>query len=413
MTGWPDIGIATGKFLLPAGTGTLSAWPVVACDQFTSQPQYWDHVEAIVGARPSSLHLVLPEAFLDDHTTREKAILETMREYLKRGIINQATDGMVLTARTTPSGTRLGLVLCVDLEQYDYGSGSASLVRATEGTVESRIPPRLRIRREAPIELSHIMVLADDPGKSIIEPVYALRSGLRLLYDLDLMQGGGHLSGWAVEDNALISAIVNAIRALKSNQPEGAPLLAVGDGNHSLAAALAHYLQVKASLPGTETADHPARYAMAELTNLQDAALRFEPIHRILYNTDCATVLRLLQDFGAAETKGQPDITLLSAERDIPLALTRPLHLLAVGTVQKILDGWTNENAVTVDYIHGEGPLRELVSLNKAVGIVLPAMNKSLLFPAVAAFGPLPRKTFSMGEAHEKRYYMEARRITQ
>jgi hypothetical protein len=411
MVEWPDAGIATGKFLLPEGKNVPSSWPVVACDQFTSQPQYWERAEEIIGDCPSTLHLILPEAFLNNSMLRAAEIHANMRDYLARGIIRQAVDGMVLTARTTASGTRLGLVLCLDLEQYDYTVGSTSLIRATEGTVESRIPPRLSIRQDALLELSHIMVLADDVDKTVIEPVFSLRSQLRMLYDVELMQGGGHLSGWAVEEEGLLSGVYHALRSLQDKKSAKSPLLAVGDGNHSLAAARAHWLKIRSSLQGKDIRNHPARFAMAELTNLQDEALRFEPIHRILYNTEADAVLQMLRGAGAVDNSDAPDVTVVTREGDFPFMLTRSLHLLAVGTIQQILDGWITKSVAAIDYIHGENALRELVAQRGAVGIILPSMDKSLLFPAVTAFGPLPRKTFSMGDAHEKRYYMEARKI--
>ena len=272
----------------------------------------------------------------------------------------------------------------------------------------ARIPPRQKVRRGAKLELSHVLLLCDDVNRTIIEPVYARREQLRKVYDTDLMLNGGHIQGWAVEDEETLSQIAQAILNLKAALPENGILFAVGDGNHSLATAKAHWEEVKQGLSEAERADHPARFAMVELNNIYDDALIFEPIHRVLFNVAGEDVLNMLGDAGLIAEKEKPDLTLVTKAGERSFRITKPLHSLPVGTVQQLLD---RQPGLNLDYVHGDGAVRELVQKENAVGILLPPMDKSLLFPAVAKNGPLPRKTFSMGEANEKRYYMEARKI--
>ncbi len=411
MRDWQTVCVSPGEFLLPKSDADMSAWAVVACDQFTAQPEYWEKQETLRAGQPSALDLVLPEAYLSEADARVPKILASMRNYLENGVLAPAVGGMVLTARTTQSGTRLGLLLCADLEEYDFTSGSKSLIRATEGTILSRIPPRLRVREQAPLELSHVLLLCDDPGATVIEPLYAARDGLRPLYDIALAQGGGRLQGWAVEDEKLLCGVYDALFALREALPDGGILLAVGDGNHSLATAKAHWENVKKELPPWE--EHPARYAMCELCNLHDKALVFEPIHRAVFGASGDDVLRALLCAGAKKAQGAvADVTICTRDGQIALTLDKPEGALAVGALQDILDEFMiTRPGVSVDYIHGMDALEEVVEKQSAVGLALPAMDKALLFPAVTARGALPRKTFSMGEAREKRYYVEARVI--
>ncbi len=408
MDTWKGLSLRQGAFLLPGEGADFRKWSVVACDQYTAQPDKWEQADRIVGDAPSALRLIIPEAFLEESERRVPAVQETMRRYLAEGTLREAVDGMVLLARTTQSGTRLGLVLTVDLEDYDFSADSCSPVRPTEGTILSRIPPRQKVRRGASVELSHVLLLCDDPGRTVIEPVFARRSDLRPLYDTVLMLDGGRVQGWAIEDEKTLSRIRDAIAALRQNTPEGGILFAVGDGNHSLATARAHWLEVKKNLPEREQADHPARYAMVELNNIYDSALIFEPIHRVLFGVTGEETLGMLQEAGLAEEREHPDLTLVTEKGDRSFRITRPMHDLPVGTVQQLLD---LQKELNLDYVHGEDAVRQIVRQEKAVGILLPPMDKSMLFPAVKNGGPLPRKTFSMGEANEKRYYMEARKI--
>ncbi len=408
MDSFKGLCVKPGVFYLPDEKENMQAWAVVACDQYSAQPEKWRQAEEAVGDAPSALRLIIPEAFLEESDVRAPLAQTTMADYLYRGVLKEAVRGMVLVQRDTQSGSRLGLVLTVDLEAYDYSPDSRSEIRPTEGTIVSRIPPRQKVRRGAELELSHVLLLCDDPGRTIIEPVYAKRSRLRKLYDTDLMLDGGHITGWAVEDDETLSQVERAIRALKESLPENGILFAVGDGNHSLATAKAHWEEVKKTLPEDEKKRHPARYAMVELNNIYDDALIFEPIHRVVFDTTGEAVLSMLKDAGLEPTETTPDLTLVTPAGDQSMKITRPLHSLPVGTVQKLLD---RQEGLKLDYVHGEDAVRALVAKGSAVGILLPPMDKSLLFPAVAKNGPLPRKTFSMGEANEKRYYMEARRI--
>ena len=397
--------VQCGAFLLPAAEN-MNKWPVVACDQYTAEPAYWDKAYEIVGDAPSALQLILPEAFLHEDGGRIEKIHQTMEQYIAQNVFARCVSGMVLLERVTESGARIGVVTAVDLEEYDYTRGAKPQIRPTEGTVTERIPPRLKVRQGAAVELSHVLLLIDDPQRSVIEPIYAMRDQLPMVYDVELMQGGGHVRGWAIEEGKLTNQLQEKLMQLKETLTENSPLIAVGDGNHSLATARAHWLNVRENLTEEERKVHPARYAMAELENLHCDALIFEPIHRLVFDKTAEEVLGMLP--GARIADGKYDALIVSADRDIPVVFEKPLHPLPVGTVQMNLD---QHKDVAIDYIHGENSVRELVTAGRGTGILLPAMDKSLLFPAVAQGGVLPRKTFSMGEAHEKRYYMEARKI--
>ena len=397
-----------GIFLLPRAGVNMEKWAVVACDQYTAQKDKWEQADAFVGDAPSALRLIIPEAYLDESDVRVPKVQTAMEQYLNDGVLTEAVRGMVLLERTTQSGPRLGLVMTVDLEAYDFAKGAASLIRPTEGTIVSRIPPRQKVRRGAKLELAHVLLLCDDGLRTVIEPVYAKRDALRPLYDTPLMLNGGHARGWAVEDEETLSQIANALRALQAKLPEGGILLAVGDGNHSLATAKAHWLEVKETLTETERETHPARFAMVELNNIYDKALIFEPIHRVIFGKTEDEVLALLKDADLTPADENPDLMLVTPQGEQGFHIGRPLHALPVGTVQQLLDKAADLN---LDYVHGDDAVREIVKKETAVGILLPPMPKEMLFPAVAKDGPLPRKTFSVGEAIEKRSYMEARKI--
>lgn len=400
--------VKPGTFYLPAPQADMKAWAVVACDQYTAQPEKWEQADRMVGESPSALRLIIPEAYLEESDQRVPQVQSAMEKYLADGTLVPAVTGMVLLERETQSGKRLGLVMTVDLEAYDFSAGSASLIRPTEGTIVARIPPRQKVRRGARLELSHVLLLCDDPMRTVIEPVYAQRNALHLLYDTDLMLDGGHARGWAVEREADLMQVAAAIEGLQARLPSGGILLAVGDGNHSLATAKAHWLEVKQTLPESAWADHPARFAMVELNNIYDDALVFEPIHRVLFDRTGDDVLAMLKEADLQPAQENPDVVLVTPEGETAFRIGRPLHSLPVGTVQQLLD---RHAGLRLDYVHGDDAVRQIVKKEKAVGILLPPMDKALLFPAVAKNGPLPRKTFSMGEANEKRYYMEARKI--
>ena len=397
-----------GAFLLPRDGTDQKKYAVIACDQYTSEKEKWEAADAFVGGAPSALRMILPECYLKEAASRVPGIQRTMREYLTRGVLTQKVrDGFVLTERVTPSGVRPGLVLLIDLEAYDYSPDSASPIRPTEGTIVDRIPPRLNVRRGAEIELSHVMMLLDDPGDTVIGPIRAEREGLPLLYDTDLMMDGGHLTGRAVEGEARLK-VQAALDRLFNDKKPGDILFAVGDGNHSLATAKAYWEELKASLPGEERKNHPARWASAELVNIYCPALTFEPIHRVLFHTDRDRVLSCLAAASPVPCDKDPDVIVVSGGRDTPLRFKNPLHPLPVGTVQAALD---RAGGFETDYVHGEEAARALARQPGTVSLLVPPIEKAGFFDAVRP-GPLPRKTFSMGEANEKRFYMEARRIT-
>lgn len=413
-----DLFIRTGELLLPSAGVDPTAWACVACDQYTSQPQYWREAAALVGDRPSALQLILPEAMLDEAGTRIPDIHRAMRDALAQGTLTPGVkDGFILTERATDAGKRLGIVALMDLDGYDYRAGSQTLVRATEGTIVERIPPRVAVRRGAALELSHVLLLMDDPLMRVVEPLYARRDRLTLLYDFPLMMGGGHLRGYAVTDPADVEGVFAALRALKERQSDGL-LFAVGDGNHSLAAAKAFWEEIRPSLSPAGQADHPARLAMVELENIHDGALVFEPIHRVLCGADGDVLLAEMAAYArrkgwtlATSDGGQP-IRVAFGGKAAVLSVGGSPFPLAVGTLQAFLDDWLPDHpGASLDYVHGDDTALSLADAPDTVAFLLPALDKAELFPLVARLGALPRKTFSMGEAHEKRYYMEARRL--
>ena len=402
--------LRTAEILLPRHGLEYMKWAVVACDQFTAQPDYWTSVEALVGDAPSALRLTLPELWLNEREARVPEIHAAMRRYLDDGLLMTAVrDGFVLVERETSAGVRPGLIVALDLEEYDYSSGSTSLIRATEGTVIERVPPRAAIRAGAPVELPHVMMLIDDSMEMVIEPMYARRNAFRKLYDFDLMEGGGHIRGWAVEGPS-VQPVFDAINAL--NARADGLLYAVGDGNHSLAAARQCWLEIREGLSGAERENHPARFALVELVNLNCPALVFEPIHRLLTGVDPADVIAKFRAALAADgaDAGEGD-DLVAFDAVNTWRFRSEQHPLR--RLQAFLDGYlTTHPGAAIDYIHGDEALRGLVAGRKdAMGFMPRAFDKAELFDAIRRWGVLPRKTFSMGEARDKRYYLEARRI--
>lgn len=388
----------------------MSKWSVVACDQFTGEPEYWDKTKEIVGGDVSTLNLILPEVYLEDDDVDGKIaeVNKNIDKYLADGVFKELKNAMVYVRRTQSDGKlREGIVGAVDLEKYDYRSGSKSQIRATEATVAERIPPRLKIRRNASVELPHIMILIDDPEKSVIEPLST--SDLEKLYDFELMQGGGRIEGYLLGEDE-ISRIDSSLYELSKKCEM---LYAMGDGNHSLATAKEHYEKLKRDNPGADLSNHPARYALCEIVNLHSPALEFEAIHRIVTDVDCdkliADMTKVLGLSDSAESEQRIRVITPGAEKE--LYITRPLSKLAVGSLQAFLDSYLKENGGKIDYIHGDGVLRSLASKENSVGFILEPMKKSELFAAVISDGALPRKTFSMGHAQDKRYYLEAKKI--
>jgi len=445
---YENIGVHIPEIMLPTKGSDLSKWAVVACDQYTSQPDYWFDVKNIAGDCPSTLYLTFPEIYLkdDDKEKRISNINSAMEKYLKEGVLELQKPGFVLLDRSTEHAiSRKGLIIALDLEKYDYNNVSQTLIRATEGTVLDRIPPRVRIRENAKIELPHIMVLIDDPGKTVVEPLFEKLNEYDAAYDFDLMKNGGHIKGWKIGDEDNIKAVAAALEKLA--QPEafhskyntgpekGVLLFAVGDGNHSLATAKAHWENVKAS-SGKEIMDtHPARYALVEIVNVHDDGIVFEPIHRVLFGIDGATVADELKEY--CNNTSKAEYKLFTSEEAMQKALvgykkykqthavpfvlegifgillvSDPVHNLEVGTLQAALDKLVkNHSHMEIDYIHGDQVVTELGSKSGNMGFYLPSMDKHDLFKTVILEGVLPRKTFSMGEAHEKRFYLECRKI--
>ena len=390
----------------------MSVWGCIACDQFTSEPEYWNEVEKTVGDKPSTFKLILPEARLDgDREKITEKINETMREYQK-DILVAFEDSMIYVERRQPSGgIRRGIVGAIDLEAYSYLPGSKSQIRATEGTVLERIPPRVEIRRGAAIELPHVMLLIDDPEKTVIEPL-ADDKTLKIAYDTDLMVGGGHITGKFLSKEQ-IDRVQNALQTLGDKRGDDKMLFAVGDGNHSLAAAKAFYEEIKAKL-GDAAKDHPARYALVEVVNLHDDALVFEPIYRAVFGCDAEELLKSFENYAAklcGNAKPQKVTVMLPNGTQKTVNIAKPESQLTVGSVQNFLDDYKkSKDGVVIDYIHGEDSLTKLVARG-AVGFLFDGMKKDELFSTVEIDGALPRKTFSMGHAKDKRFYFEARNI--
>ena len=406
------------EILLPK-VEDMSKWAVIACDQFSSQPAYWDRVRANAGDAPSTIHLILPEAQLG--TEQEPALTEeinrTMAAYLEQDLFTVYPNSFVYVERTLQSGAiRKGLVGMVDLEAYDYSMGSTSDIRATEKTVVERIPPRMRVRKNAPLEFPHILMLADDHDKVLIEPITAQKGHLKKLYDCMLMEDGGHIAGWLV-DGVEAQAFMDRLTTYTQHVDEkytglpGTPMVfAVGDGNHSLATAKACYEELKKAHPDEDLSQHPARYALVELENIHDTAQEFAPIHRVIVKTDAPALLKAVQDNLCAET-GFPVEWYMGNDHGT-IYLDQSKGQLAVGILQSFLDQYLAQHDGETDYIHGDADLVELADQDNAIGFLLPVMEKSQLFRGVIADGILPRKTFSMGHAREKRYYLEGRKIT-
>lgn len=442
---YPDIALEVPRILLPAGQIPLETWAVIACDQHTSDVDYWQTVAGTVGTAPSTLELVFPEVFLEapDKAERLRQIRSRMADYGSGNVLQELSAGFVLVDRQTPHvPSRRGLLVALDLEQYSFDAGAETLIRTTEGTVVSRLAPRIEVRRGAPLEIPHIMVLIDDPARTVIEPLFEQQ--LPSLYDLDLMLGGGRVRGWQVGTDDLVAQVVTALRGLLPSG-EAAPMLyAMGDGNHSFATAQAVWQQIKNDAGGlAAVTDHPARHAMVELVNLHDDGLVFEPIHRVLFGCDLEELLALLQDrcpahaaqataYGdqvtvqtfesvedweqaraVASTATQHRLPFVAGDHFGIILLQDPTRRLSIVSLQEALSELEQRRPdVVVDYIHGDDEVRRLGSKPGNVGIFSEVIDKHALFPTIRAEGPLPRKSFSLGEAEEKRYYLECRRIT-
>ncbi len=430
------LGVRVPDLLLPTPEVDLHRWAVIACDQYTSRPRYWKEVDELVGDAPSTLRLTYPEVYLDDPDRQHRvdAINSAMRDYLQRGLLREHKNCMVLVRRDTSVGSRWGLLVALDLDAYSWDSGDRTLIRATEGTVLDRLPPRVAVRRDAELELPHILVLIDDPARTVIEPLAARTETLPTLYDLDLMMGGGHVRGWAVSDAASLTHVCDALEAIHSALDPADPLLfAMGDGNHSFATAKQTWNELKPTLPEADRRNHPARFALVELTNIYDEAMVFEPIHRVLVGLTRDTFENELAQHCDSYTRSEatgldpllaqlttPDqgdaSTQLFGLRDRDgyalYTLTHPSGSIPAATVQSVINALVENGSCTVDYIHGAQAAADLVAGQDTLAIFLTAVPKESFFSTIHADGALPRKTFSLGEADDKRFYLEARRIT-
>ncbi len=423
------IGVRLADILLPRADVDLSRWAVVACDQYTAQPDYWLRVEDFVGNAPSTLRLVYPEVYLGepDPEARIDAINAAMRDYLERGLFETYESTLLLVRRETGGGVvRWGVMVALDLEAYSWNAADRTLIRATEGTILDRIPPRKRIRENASLELPHIVVLICDAARSVIEPLAASSGSLTPAYDVDLMEHGGRVTGWPVPASAL-PAFTEALATLHEGLDPADPLLfAMGDGNHSFATAKSCWEDLKPALSPAERRSHPARWALVEIENIFDDGLEFEPIHRVLFDTSreqfeaelsrhCASftvspaesVGELMsrvegateQMFGYGDEAGYATYSLVEPEASIP-----------AGTLQAVIDALVTLGC-DVDYIHGAEACDDIGGRRSNLSLFLPAVPKETFFACIVSDGALPRKTFSLGEADDKRYYLEARRI--
>ena len=441
------IALHVPTILLPKEGTDLAKWAVVACDQYTSQPDYWNRVRQFAGDSPSTLKLTLPEVYLESPDVGDMiaAINREMEAYLAQEILEAQQPGFMLVERTTANGkVRRGLIAALDLEHYDYTREATTLIRATEGTIIDRLPPRIKVREHAPIELPHIMVLIDDPDRTVIEPLF--QKNLPKTYDTDLMMNSGHISGRLVSTDADIRAVSQALERLAAPEAFGArygaadkPVLlyALGDGNHSFATAKVIWENLKKAAPDTAAImSHPARYALVELVNIHDEGLEFEPIYRVMFNVELQDMLARMENFYSSQGSafswhavaeraamrkkaaqlarpGRHMIPFVAGKSLGLLCIDKPALTLEVATLQAFLDGYMQERPeAKIDYIHGADVVGELGSQPGNIGFALPVISKFDFFKTVILDGALPRKTFSMGEAHEKRFYLECRKIT-
>ncbi|MBQ3469069.1 MAG: DUF1015 domain-containing protein [Bacilli bacterium] len=411
------------NILLPKNCD-MTKWSVIACDQYTSEKEYWDKTKEIVGDSPSTLNLVLPEIYLEDSDVEERinSINSNMEKLLAEDFFKEYPNSLIYTERTQKDGKiKEGLMGIIDLEAYSYEAGSDSMIRATEKTVIERIPPRVKVRENASLELPHIMILIDDEEKDIIENIKNTTTEENKLYDFELMQEGGHVKGYLLKDD-VADEIINKLDKFtdidyfnnKYGVTENNPLVfAMGDGNHSLATAKTCYENLKKTMSEEEYLNHPARYALVELVNLHSDALEFEAIHRVVFDVDVNHLIDELSKYyeiSYDECDGQK-MTMITKDEEKDIYIKNPKSNIAVGSLQIFLDDYLKDNPGKVDYIHGDDATRKLAQGDNNIGFILPAMKKTDLFKSVIVDGALPRKTFSMGHSDDKRFYLEARKI--
>lgn len=417
-----NIPFKRGNILLPKNTD-MTKWSVVACDQYTSEAEYWNDVEKIVGDGPSTLKLTLPEIYLEDKNISERIakINSNMKALLDEDFFNEYKDSMIYLERTQSDGKiREGLIGVVDLEAYSYEKGAETPIRATEKTVIERIPPRVKIRENAPLELPHIMILIDDDKKQIIENLKNKVSENDIVYDFDLMKNGGHVKGYLLNEETM-DEVDKGLKELADKEAfakkydvnnKEVLLFAMGDGNHSLATAKACYEKLKETMSEEEYLNNPARYALVELVNLHSPALEFEAINRVIFNTEPEKLLNSLKEYYQINKDGNgQEIEVITNDVDEKWYIENPKSNIAVGSIQIFLDEYLKNNEGKIDYIHGEETTKNLAKQSGNVGFIFEAMPKNELFKTVILDGSLPRKTFSMGHSYDKRYYLESRKI--
>ncbi|MBR2870706.1 MAG: DUF1015 domain-containing protein [Clostridia bacterium] len=403
-------GLHSANILLPKGVD-MNAWAVVACDQFTGEPEYWQTLEKQVSGKPTTLDMILPEVYLNDNPDKRiEKVNQNICKYLDSGVFEELSNGFILTIRQTPYvQRRIGLMGAIDLEEYEYSKKSDALIRSTEGTVEERIPPRLKIRKDAAVEFPHVMVLFDDENREITEPLYQNRDKYKKVYDFDLNMDGGHVEGYFIDDVSEVlgkfEKLLDKERLIKKYGKQDNFAFAVGDGNHSLATAKAHWNVVKQSLSESEKQTHPARYALVELVNIYDEGIYFEPIFRFVTGVDKQAFINGLKDIDCGNIRVFDGKTFTEQKGACALAD-------GIKATDKYIADYIALHGGEVDYIHGESNLEKLVKATEnAVGIYFEKLDKAELFRYVSEKGAFPRKTFSMGEGIEKRYYLEGRKI--
>jgi len=414
----------TADILLPKNVD-FSKWSVVACDQFTSQRDYWEAAAQTVEASPSTLNLIFPEVYLNDNDGDERiaTINATMEKYVNDGIFEEYRDSLIYVERTQSDGkVRHGIIGTVDLEEYDFTKGSQSAIRATEGTIIERIPPRRKIRINAPLELPHILMLIDDREKNMVESIGAKADTYKKLYDFELMAQSGHLKGYLVDKNDA-AEFLDKLKALEEKaafeekygvENKGVLVIAVGDGNHSLATAKTCWDEIKQGLSAEERENHPARYALVELMNIHDEAIEFEPIQRVIFDTEPQKLMDAFFEYypnASYDDNGGQQIRYTYQGNEGSVYVKDAPSNLPVGTLQKFLDEYLAKNGGEIDYIHGDDVVRKLTEADNTIGFMVDRMEKNDLFTTVIKDGALPRKTFSMGEAQDKRFYLECKKI--
>lgn len=403
------------EILLPT-VEDMTAWSVVACDQFTSEPEYWQEVRKRVGDKPSTLNMILPEAELGvkDADAESQKIYTFMRQYLDSGVFAELSDSFIFLERTLSDETvRPGIIGMFDLEEYDWAEGSSSPIRATEHTVEDRLPPRVRVREKALVEMPHIMVFIDDPENHVFS---AVKKG-KLIYDFELMQNGGYIRGWQISDNAAIKEAVSKLSEKnelinKYGSYKDPIIFAMGDGNHSIAAAKQYWEELKPKLSEAEQEKHPARFALAEVVNIHSPSITFEPIHKVLFDTEPENFFAEANRFFAKHVGKGRQITLVTRDKTETIELSDMTLGELIGSCESFCKGYIERYGGRIDYIHGDEECIGMAGKEHDAGILMPKMEKSELFTSVYKSGPFPKKSFSIGHGPDKRYYLECRRIS-